>query len=92
MFKSAKDLFVELKETSRAGRIRLLSRKSVRTLEDTVGLEEYHCLVEQPVSSDSQLKLAALLSAVLVSLTDDLDAVGIEKTPELPGLDLDQLR
>ena len=72
MFRSAKDLFVELKETSRAGRIRLLSRKFVRTLEDTVGLEEYHCLVEQPVSSDSQFKLAALLSAVLVSLTHSL--------------------
>src|SRR2546423_10726664 len=39
------------------------------TLEDTVGLEEYHCFGEQTVSSNNQLRLAALLSAVLVSLT-----------------------
>ena len=44
-------------------------RKFVRTSEDTAGLEEYHCFEEQTVSSNNQLKLAALLSAVLVSLT-----------------------
>ena len=53
----------------RGGRIRLLSGKFVRNLEDTVGLEEYHCFEEQTVSRSSQLTLAALLSAVLVSLT-----------------------
>jgi len=51
MFKSVKDLFVRLKETSRTGMDQAVFAKVRKELEDVIGLEEYYRIEEQTVEN-----------------------------------------
>ena len=51
MFKSVKDLFVRLKETSSTGMDQAVFAKVRKELEDVIGLEEYYRIEEQTVEN-----------------------------------------
>ena len=51
MFKSVKDLFVRLEETSSTGMDRAVFAKGRKELEDVIGLEEYYRIDEQTVEN-----------------------------------------
>src|SRR5467141_2512647 len=51
MFKSVKDLFVRLKETSSTGMDQAVFAKVRKELEDVIGLEEYYRIEEQKVEN-----------------------------------------